>query len=48
MTAAGIHTAPWPVTVLVACIPVLVLGLASALARLVTADTTTTTTIEKG
>ena len=40
MTAPGIHTAPWPVTVLVACIPVLVLGLASALARLVTADTT--------
>lgn len=43
MTAAGIQAAPWPVTVLVACIPVLVLGLASALARLVTADTNTTT-----
>jgi hypothetical protein len=40
MIAAGIHTAPWPITVLVAGIPVLVLGLASALVRLVTADTT--------
>lgn len=30
MTATGIHTARWPITVLVAGIPVLVLGLASA------------------
>lgn len=44
MAAAHITTAPWPVTVLVACVPVLVLGLAAALAHLVANDTTTTTT----
>lgn len=38
LTAAHIHTAPWPVTILVATVPVAVLGLASALARLVTND----------
>lgn len=38
LTAAGVQRAPWPVVVLVACVPVLVLGLASALARLVSAD----------
>ncbi|SDD58986.1 hypothetical protein [Actinokineospora iranica] len=38
LIAANIHTAPWPVTVLVASVPVLVLGLASALAWMVTSD----------
>lgn len=35
MTAAGLHQAPWPVTVGVATIPVIVLGLATALANLI-------------
>lgn len=38
MSAAGLVRAPWPVTMLVACVPVAVLGLASALAKMVTAD----------
>lgn len=44
MAAAHITTAPWPVIVLVACVPVLVLGLASALARLVANDATSVAT----
>lgn len=35
MTAAGLNHAPWPVTVGVATIPVIVLGLATALANLI-------------
>lgn len=38
MAAAGLPRAPWWITMLVACVPVVVLGLASALARLVTSD----------
>lgn len=38
MAAAGYTRAPWPVVTLVSLVPVLVLGLASALARLVTND----------
>lgn len=38
MAAAGYTRAPWPVVMLVAIIPVVVLGLASALAKLVTSD----------
>lgn len=38
MSSAGIVAAPWQITALVACIPVVVLGLASALAKMVTAD----------
>ncbi|HYT94347.1 MAG TPA: hypothetical protein VEL76_36870, partial [Gemmataceae bacterium] len=38
MSAAGLHHAPWPVTICVATIPVLVLGLASALANLIGAN----------
>jgi hypothetical protein len=38
MSAAGVHTAPWGITALVACVPVAVLGLASVLARMVTND----------
>ncbi|WP_280332894.1 helix-turn-helix domain-containing protein [Nocardia wallacei] len=38
MQAAGIASAPWPVTVLVACLPVAVLGMGAALAHLVHAD----------
>ncbi len=33
MEAAGTATAPWPVTTVVACVPLLVLGLASGLAK---------------
>ncbi|RZQ63416.1 ABC transporter permease [Amycolatopsis suaedae] len=39
MAAAGYTKAPWPIVMLVAIIPVIVLGLASALAKLVTNDT---------
>ncbi|MGC7102642.1 hypothetical protein ACPZ19_48930 [Amycolatopsis lurida] len=38
MAAAGLERAPWQITMLVACVPVVVLGLASALAKLVTSD----------
>jgi hypothetical protein len=38
MTAASIHTAPWEITAVVACIPVALVGLAAALARLVAND----------
>jgi hypothetical protein len=38
MSAAGLERAPWQITMLVACVPVAVLGLASALAKLVTSD----------
>lgn len=38
MSAAGYTHAPWPVVTLVATVPVIVLGLASALAKLVTGD----------
>ncbi|MFD2421689.1 hypothetical protein [Amycolatopsis pigmentata] len=38
MAAAHMDRAPWQITMLVACVPVAVLGLASALAKLVTAD----------
>ena len=38
MAAAGMERAPWWITVAVACVPVVVLGLASALAKLVAND----------
>lgn len=38
MAAAGLTHAPWPVVMLVATVPVVVLGLASALAKMVTND----------
>jgi hypothetical protein len=38
MSAAGYSHAPWPVVTLVATVPVVVLGLASALAKLVTTN----------
>lgn len=38
MKAAGVTAAPWQITALVACVPVVVLGLASALAKMVTSD----------
>lgn len=34
MTAAGVTAAPWPVTTLVSCLPVAVLGMGAALAHL--------------
>jgi cytochrome bd-type quinol oxidase subunit 2 len=40
MEAAGRKQAPWPIVMLVAVIPVIVLGFASALAKLVTSDDT--------
>jgi hypothetical protein len=43
MTASGIQVAPWPVIVGVASVPVLVLGLAAALANLVTSRPSNTT-----
>ena len=38
MASAGWDTAPWPITALVACIPVAVLGMGAALAHLMHAD----------
>lgn len=38
MTAAGITSAPWQITTLVACLPVAVLGMGAALAHLVAED----------
>jgi cytochrome bd-type quinol oxidase subunit 2 len=38
MEAAGYTKAPWPIVMLVATVPVIVLGLASALAKLVTGE----------
>jgi hypothetical protein len=38
MTAAGVTTAPWPITMAIACVPVALVGLAAALARLVAND----------
>jgi hypothetical protein len=35
MTAAGVTKAPWPVTTLVSCLPVVVLGCAAGLAHLI-------------
>jgi cytochrome bd-type quinol oxidase subunit 2 len=40
MTAAGVTAAPWPVTTLVSCLPVAVLGMGAALAHLLHADDT--------
>jgi hypothetical protein len=34
MTAAAVTAAPWPITTLVACLPVAVLGMGAALAHL--------------
>nr|BFE69829.1 hypothetical protein GCM10020092_031300 [Actinoplanes digitatis] len=38
MVSAGWDTAPWPITAIVACIPVAVLGMGAALAHLMHAD----------
>jgi hypothetical protein len=40
MSAAGVTAAPWPVTALVACLPVAVLGMGVALAHLTNAPAT--------
>jgi hypothetical protein len=39
MTQAGMARAPWPVTTIVSCLPVLVLGMGTALAHMLRADT---------
>ncbi|GAA4553081.1 hypothetical protein [Amycolatopsis samaneae] len=41
MVAAHVASAPWPVTTVVACVPLLVIGLATGLATLVKRDATT-------
>ncbi|WP_435593343.1 helix-turn-helix domain-containing protein [Nocardia sp. bgisy118] len=38
MEASGFTAAPWPVTVLVACLPVVVLGMGAALAHMITSE----------
>jgi hypothetical protein len=38
MTAAGVTAAPWPITTLVACLPVAVLGMGAALTHLLRSD----------
>jgi hypothetical protein len=39
LTQAGVARAPWPVTTLVSCLPVLVLAMGTALAHMIRADT---------
>ena len=38
MTQAGMTRAPWAITTVVSCLPVLVLGMGTALARMLRAD----------
>jgi hypothetical protein len=47
LAQAGITRAPWEVTTAVACLPVLVLGMGSALAHLLRADTIVTPTLDR-
>lgn len=44
MTAAGMTAAPWPVTTLVSCLPVAVLGMGAALAHLLHVPSSTSVT----
>ena len=39
MAQAGMARAPWPITTIVSCLPVLVLGMGTALAHMLRADT---------
>jgi hypothetical protein len=39
LAQAGVARAPWPVTTLVSCLPVLVLAMGTALAHMIRADT---------
>jgi hypothetical protein len=39
LAQAGITRAPWPITTIVSCLPVLVLGMGTALAHMLRADT---------
>jgi hypothetical protein len=48
MAQAGTARAPWAVTTIVSCMPVLVLGLGTALAHMLRADAETTHTSESG
>ena len=45
MAQAGIARAPWPITTIVSCLPVLVLGMGTALAHMLRADTEATDTL---
>ncbi|WP_280496242.1 sigma-70 region 4 domain-containing protein [Nocardia asiatica] len=45
MKAAGVTSAPWPVTVLVACLPVAVLGMGAALAHMISREHHTAPTV---
>jgi hypothetical protein len=42
LSASGVHTAPWPITTVVACLPVAVLGMGAALVHLLHTETTHT------
>ena len=44
MAQAGMARAPWPITTIVSCLPVLVLGMGTALAHMLRADTEPTDT----
>ncbi len=44
MAQAGMARAPWPITTIVSCLPVLVLGMGTALAHMLRADTEATDT----
>jgi hypothetical protein len=43
LAQAGAAQAPWPITTIVSCLPVLVLGMGTALAHMLRADADTTT-----
>ena len=45
MAQAGMARAPWPITTIVSCLPVLVLGMGTALAHMLRADTEATDTL---
>src|SRR5262249_18918013 len=43
LAASGVRTAPWPITTVVACLPVAVLGMGAALVHLLHTQTNTDT-----
>ena len=48
MAQAGMARAPWPVTTIVSCLPVLVLGMGTALAHMLRADAETADAPDSG
>src|ERR1035438_7848772 len=48
MAQAGMARAPWPITTIVSCLPVLVLGMGTALAHMLRADAKVTEAPDSG